>query len=296
MLARMSETWTTRRLLQWTTQHFEQKTLEAPRMQAEMLLAHVLGCDRIRLYMEPDRPANEPERQQLRDLVKRAGNQEPVDYLVGQAPFFALDFKVGPAVLIPRPSTETLISFVLQDVKSRGLREHALRVADVGTGSGAIVIALLKHLPKATAVATDLSPEALEVARDNAQRHRVSDRIEFRQGDLLAPLGEERFDFLLSNPPYISDAEWEDVEPNVKDYEPTSALRGGVDGLDLLRPLIARASGQVVPGGWCCLEIADSQADAVRALASQAGWSAIDVLNDHEQLPRIVVGRPIPTA
>ena len=329
------ETWTTRKLLAWTTQHFEDKAVDSPRVAAEMLLGHVLGTPRLRLYMEPDRPASAEERDTFRGLVARAGKHEPVDYLIGKAPFFSLEFRVTPAVLIPRPSTETLVEHVLQRTRpqtptpeipravpgdsqstldpdqgpgtsvpvsgdeatseesrkppSRG-RDFRGRIADVCTGSGAIVVALAKHLPDATFVATDLSEDALAIARQNAEDHGVAKRIDFRQGDLLNALGEERFDYLLSNPPYISDAEWADVLPNVKDHEPVTALRSGADGLDHLRPLIANAHRHLLPGGQGLFEFSSTQADAVQQLAAaNASLRNPTILSDHEQLPRVLV-------
>ena len=165
-----------------------------------------------------------------------------------------------------------------------------LRIADVCTGSGAIAVALAKHLPHATIVATDLSEDALAVAKQNAEDHGVADRIDFRLGDLYTPLGEERFDYLLSNPPYISDAEWADVLPNVKDHEPTTALRSGQDGLDHLRPLIANAHRHLNPGGQALFEFSSTQADAVRQLATEAqGLTNPMILKDHENFPRVLV-------
>lgn len=310
-----TDVWTTRKLLQWTTQHFEKHTLDAPRVRAEMLLSHVLGSERLRLYMDPERPASQAERDQLRELVQRATRNEPVDYLVGHTTFFALEFAVSPAVLVPRPSTETLVEHVMQVLGRRsrveGREESAdpedtsdseastldpqpstLRFADIGTGSGAIAITLLKHLPHATAIATDLSDDALQVAKQNAETHGVSDRVEFRQGDGLAALQDlpEPLDALVSNPPYIPDHEWPDVPPDVKDHEPTLALRAGADGLDVLRPLIAGARDVVKPGGLIAFELAACHADTAEQLARDAGWSDTGVLPDHERLPRVLVG------
>ena len=282
-----SAPWTTRRLLIWTTEHFEARGVDSPRVCAEMLLAHVLGVERLRLYMEPDRPASADELADYRGLVTRAGRHEPVDYLVGRAPFFGLELEVGPAVLIPRPSTETLVEFVLQDARLRPA--DAFHVADVGTGSGAIAVTLARQLAGASVVATDLSAAALEVAERNAAAQGVADRIDFRVGDLLAPLAGARFDYLLSNPPYIRDAEWEQVAPNVRDYEPGSALRSGTDGLDHLRPLIAAARDHLNPGGHALFEHAASHEDEVLVLARAAGFTRAHVLRDHERLPRVLV-------
>lgn len=350
------EPWTTRKLLAWTTKHFEDKGVDSPRVAAEMLLGHVLGVARLKLYMEPDRPASDEERDTFRALVGRAGKHEPVDYLIGKAPFFGLELRVTPAVLIPRPSTETIIEYVLQTVRDaeRAEPEAAAspvpevlpptataagaesstgeltyepeplpgeaaapasvddasaedqspafsplatkpspvfsgRIADVCTGSGAIAVTLATQLPEATFVATDLSEEALAVAKQNAEDHGVADRIDFRVGDLLAPLGDERFDFVLSNPPYISDAEWAEVLPNVKDYEPTMALRSGADGLEHLRPLIAAVQQHLRPHGQLLLEMSSTQGEAVEHLAAAAGLVERSILKDHENLPRILV-------
>lgn len=344
------DTWTTRKLLAWTTKHFEDKGVDSPRVAAEMLLGHVLEVARLKLYMEPDRPASDAERETFRALVGRAGKHEPVDYLIGKAPFFGLELRVTPAVLIPRPSTETIIETVLQAVRSAErvddeLQTHATqtpdptpiqaaaptgeltyepephpgeaihdtqdatpeaalppasspvkpppqfngRIADVCTGSGAIAVTLATQLPEATFVATDLSEDALAVAKQNAQDHGVADRIDFRLGNLYEPLGDERFDFVLSNPPYISDAEWAEVLPNVKDYEPTMALRSGADGLEHLRSLIADAAQYLLPSGRVLLEMSSTQADATQQLAAEADLRDIQILKDHEQLPRVLV-------
>lgn len=284
--------WTTQRLIQWTTKAFENKGIDSPRVCAEMLLSHVLNQPRLKLYMDPHRPASDLERAAFRELVERAMKDEPVDYLVGQAPFFSMMLKVSPAVLIPRPSTETLVEHVLQHHR-RTPGFAGPRIADVGTGSGAIIIALAKQLiktdPAATFIATDISDEALAQAKQNAQDHGVADRIDFRQGDLLEPLRHERLTYLCSNPPYIPDHEWDDVQPNVKDHEPTGALRAGVDGLDYIRPLIKQAKAHLADPGQLVVEIAACQKQAVIDLAAEHDLRHPSVLVDHESLPRILV-------
>jgi len=210
-----------------------------------------------------------------------------VDYLVGRAPFFGLELEVGPDVLIPRPSTESLVEHVLQDTRTRGRADPTL--ADVCTGSGAVVVALTRHLPGAQAVATDLSEAALAVAKRNAAAAGVAERVDFRHGDLYAPLAGQRVDYLLANPPYIRDAEWRDVAPNVRNYEPMSALRSGIDGLDHLRPLIAGAADHLNPGGVALFEHAASHEAEVLTLARDAGFADARVQRDHERLPRMLV-------
>lgn len=282
-------TWTTRGLMAWTAKHLAQKGVDSPRLATEMLLAHVLGVERIKLYMDLDRPANDLERATFRALVERAAEHEPVDYLVGKSPFFSMMLNVSPAVLIPRPSTEALLEHVIQHAR-RTPGFHSPLIADVGTGSGAIAIALAKHIPHSRVIATDLSDEALDTARLNAKEQGVAERIEFRLGNLLEPIINERLHYLVSNPPYISDAEWRDVERNVKDYEPESALRGGADGLLYLRELIEKGRPLLQSPGQLVLEAAASHKQALVKLANDAGvWANAHVLPDHEHLPRVLV-------
>lgn len=297
-----SDVWTTRRLLTWMTQAFARAGLDSPRLQAEMLLAHVIGCERLRLYMDPERPVSPLERQTLRDLVARALRHEPVQYLVGEAWFFGLPFHVDRRVLVPRPATETIVQEVLQH--HRGVHGGAnatgagLLIADVCTGSGCIAVALLKNLSAARVAATDASADALEVARANAVRHGVADRADFLRGDLLAPLhdypatrGEPSLDYLAANPPYIPDDEWPAVPPNVKDHEPHAALRGGPDGMDLVRPLLKDGPRLVKPGGLLLIEVAESRAEAGRAeMAAHPELRDVRVLPDFEGRPRVLVG------
>ena len=299
------QSWTTRRLLAWMTQAFEQRDLDAPRRMAEALVAHVLGTERLKLYMDPDRPASPLERQTLRDLVRRALDHEPVQYLIGEESFFGLMFHVDPRVLIPRPSTQTIVDEVLRHSrKTPGFGGHresdagaGVLIADVCTGSGCVGITLAKHLPAARVVATDVSDDALAVARTNAARHQVDDRVEFARGDLLEPLdghpatrGAGSVDYLCANPPYIPDDEWADVEPNVKDHEPELALRGGADGLDLARLLVQDGPLRLRAGGLLLVEVAASRADATRELAERhPDLSSARIVKDSDGLPRTLV-------
>ena len=280
--------WSTRRLLAWTTQYLQGKALEHPRLSAEMLLGHVLEVPRLKLYTDPDRPASELERAAFRTLVERAAAGEPVDYLVGKAPFFSMMLSVSPAVLIPRPSTETVVEHVIQHSRlTPGFAEPL--IFDIGTGSGAIAIALAKHIPGCLVVATDSSSEALALAEENAAAQGIADSIEFRQGDLLIPVADQRARYLVSNPPYISDAEWDDVPLSVKDYEPTCALRAGVDGLKYLHPIIRQARQYLESPGQLVLEGPTTQMETLVQLADQAGFANPHVLPDHEALPRVLI-------
>ncbi|MBL9032970.1 MAG: peptide chain release factor N(5)-glutamine methyltransferase [Phycisphaerae bacterium] len=282
------------------TESFQRKGLESPRLMAELLVAHVIGCERLRLYMDADRPASELERATLRDLVARALRHEPVQYLVREAWFFGLPFHVDPRVLVPRPSTETIVQAVLQHARVEpgggGRTGAGVLFADLCTGSGCVAVALLKNLPEARGVGTDISPEALEVAAANARRHGVADRIDLVRGDLLEPLAAHpaarahgSLAYLVANPPYIPDHEWDEVPPNVKEHEPTIALRGGADGLALVRPVIEGAGVYLRPRGLLLVEIAESTAEAALALArARPELTGAEVLPDFEGRPRVV--------
>ncbi len=291
------QSWTTQKLLNWTTSHFEKNKIDCPRLSAELLLAHVLQTQRLKLYMEPERVANETERADFRGLVERAVAHEPVDYLIGHTPFYSLTLKVSPHVLIPRPSTETLVQHVIEHSRRTVGFENHPYIADLCTGSGAIAIALAKNIPGARIIATDLCPKALEVAQLNAKDHGVLERIDFHLGDLYEPLPQgQRFSYVVANPPYISDKEWAEVLPNVKDYEPELALRAPDEGLALIKKLVSRAKPYLAHPGQLCIEISSTQKQAVLGLAESAGHlqDAL-VLNDHEGLPRILVADSVAT-
>lgn len=294
--------WTTRRLLAWMSEAFAEKGLDAPRLSAEMLLAHVIGCERLRLYMEADRPASPLERATLRDLVGRALKHEPIQYLIGEAWFFGLALEVDKRVLIPRPCTETIVERVLQHARSRpgfgGSEGDALLIVDVCTGSGCIGIALAKHLTHARVLCTDISEDAIEVARANTQRHGVTDRIDFRVGDLLGPVlahpaagRRGAAGYIVSNPPYVPDAEWQtQMGANVRGHEPEIALRGGPDGLAFVRPLIEHAPPLIREGGLLAIEIAAATADAVRILAEQSPHlEKAGIVKDLDGRPRTLI-------
>jgi release factor glutamine methyltransferase len=281
------DVWTVGRLLTWTTEWLTGKGSEAPRLEAEVLLAHVRGCQRIALYTAFDTPVAEAERGRFRELVKRRGEGEPVAYLVGSREFFSLPFRVTPAVLVPRPETEGLVIRVLDLCRPQA----GPRIVDVGTGSGAIAITLAKHLPKASITATDVSSAALAVARDNAARQGVAERIEFLECDLLDhPQAAGPWDVIVSNPPYVREDEFESLPRDVRLHEPKAALVSGPTGVEIIERLAALAAARLVPGGWLFCEIGPAAA-AEAVLARQTGLTAEPTIADFAGLPRIVHAR-----
>lgn len=278
--------------------YFAERGIDSPRLVAEWLLAHVLGCRRLRLYMEVDRPASPHELARLRGLVKRIAAHEPVQYVLGEWDFYGRPFHVAPCTLIPRPCTESLVEQVIRWGRARGVSKEGNearpigRIADIGTGTGCIGLTLALEWPAAHLVATDIAPDALDLARRNAERHGVAPRVEFRLGSLLEPLAGERFDIIATNPPYIPDDEWADVAPNVKNHEPHRALRGGADGLDLIRPIIHGAAEHLLPGGLLAVEIPHARRDAALALAVAApGLTNARVEKDGEGLWRVLLAK-----
>jgi release factor glutamine methyltransferase len=282
-----AEVWTVGRLLNWTTDWLTARGADSPRLDAEVLLAHVRGCPRIALYTAFDTPVAEADRGRFRELVKRRGAGEPVAYLVGSREFFSLPFAVDKAVLVPRPETEGLVVRVLDLCRAAATS----RIIDVGTGSGAIVVALAKHLPRATFAATDVSAEALEVARANAERHGVADRITFFHGDLLADAAGP-WDVIVSNPPYVREDEFPALPRDVRDHEPRGALVSGPTGVEVVERLAAAAAAALVPGGWLVVEIGPAVAAAAEAaLAACPALEPAATLKDLAGLPRIVQAR-----
>ena len=277
--------WTIGALLQWTQQYFGDKGVDNPRLDAELLLCHVLGKDRVYLSVHFDQPLCKEELTAFRALVKQRGAHVPVAYILGEKGFMGLTFKVSPSVLIPRPETELLVEEVLSAVKPLS-KPYLL---DLGAGSGAIIVSLLAHCPAAVGVAVDISPEALVVAGENAVDNNVRDRLTLLQGDLFAPLGlQERFDIIVSNPPYIPAADVDTLAPEVR-REPRLALDGGRDGLDYYRRLAQGAPAYSKPGTLLALEIGIDQHETVPALLAAAGWTIQSIRRDYGNIPRVVL-------
>jgi release factor glutamine methyltransferase len=287
--AATTTTWTVGRLLQWTEQFFTEKGIESPRLDAQILLAHALGCDRIHIYTRFEEPVDEPQRAQFRDLVRRRVENCPVAYLVGRKEFYKLSFEVTPAVLIPRPATEVLVMRTLEIIKS----QTGPRVLDVGTGSGCIAVSIAKLHKGAAITALDVSDDALLVAGANAERHGVAERVTVISSDLYAGLnGAPAFDVIVSNPPYIRGGEIAGLAPEVRDHEPRTALDGGPDGLQIFDRLVQGAAERLVPDGWLLVEVGfDQEAAAIERLAAAPGLQPGPTVRDADGHPRVVTAR-----
>ncbi len=287
------ECWTIGRLLEWTTKYLAQKGSESPRLDAEVLLAHALGCKRIELYTRHDQEAGDEQRTGFRDLIRQRIEGCPVAYLVGRKEFFSLEFEVNRSVLIPRPDSECVVDECLRLAKTM----PEPRVLDVGTGSGNLALAVARHHRTARVTAIDVSAEALAVAQRNAAKHGVGDRVRFLQGDVFGPLAtDDRFDFVVSNPPYIPRDEIAKLEPGVRDYEPHLALDGGSDGFAVFQKLITEAPPFLTPGGYLIIEIGSPQAQEARdRIEAHGRYELAKTVFDGSGHPRVLKARLRPT-
>lgn len=263
------KSWTIHELLKVTTEYLDGKGIESPRLSAEILLAHLLRINRVGLYLNFDRPLDEEEISGYRSLIRRRLSREPVQHITGEQEFWSLSFVVGPDVLIPRPETELLVEQVVALYRGQRIpNAQKPMILDLGTGCGALAVALCREIGGVDIWASDLSGEALKVARLNAERHGVEGRISFRQGDLLAPFAEEGvvFDIIVSNPPYIATDALSALAPEVRDHEPRMALDGGKGGMDYIERIIRGAPARLNPGGWLLLEMDPEQTPLALAL------------------------------
>jgi release factor glutamine methyltransferase len=256
----------------------------SPRMNAEVLLMFTLGCDRAYLYAHSERELTEDESSRYDDALSQRTQGVPSQYITGHQEFWGLDLIVTPAVLIPRPETEHLIEAALPLAKS--LADP--KIVDIGTGSGAIALALAKELPAAEIHATDISAQALEIAKTNAARHDLQSRIQFHVGDLFAGL-QPGFDLVVSNPPYVGDSEQDQVQLEVRKFEPRNAVFAGPTGVEVIERLISQSQTSLKPGGWLLFEISGTIADRVRTML--AAWDSVRITNDLQGIPRIAAAR-----
>lgn len=259
--------------------------VRSARRDSELLLLHILGVERPLLFAHPEHQLTEAQAADYRRLVARRIAAEPIQYITGEREFYGLRFTVTPDVLIPRPETEHLVEAALERISE----DSPFRIADVGTGSGAIAVSLAVARPLATITALDISRAALIVAESNAATHEVADRIEFREADLLAGIADHSFDMVVSNPPYIADGERDTLEVEVREYEPAGALFAGSTGLEIYRRLIPQAARVLRPGGWLLMEMGVGQQLQLRQLLE--GWQEISVLPDLQGIARVVIAR-----
>lgn len=282
-------TWTVQRVLGWTRDYFADKGIDTPRLDAEVLLAGVLGYERITLYTQFDQPLSAQERASFRAQILRRAAREPVAYITGKREFFSREFAVTKAVLVPRPETEHLVEAVLGWVAAQAGITEEPRILDLGTGSGNIAVTLACELPAAQLVATDISAAALEIARRNAEAHAVAERVRFVEGDLFAALSSDgapddsdgRFDVIVTNPPYVETPSRDALMPEVRDYEPALALFAGEDGCDILDRLCAGVGAYLATPGLFVCEMGATQHDHVVAALEQSGsWTTITTLHD----------------
>jgi len=269
----VKETWTIIRLINWTTDFFKSKNIPTPRLDAELLLSHLLNLNRIELYLKFDYVLKRKELEEFRELVIRRAKREPIAYITGHKEFWSLDFIVTEDVLVPRPETEVLVEETLKIFKESRQPVNGCRVLEIGTGSGAVAISLAKELPMVSIVASDNSRKALKVAKQNAAKFAMGNNFDLVLGDLFAPFRNENgfCDVIISNPPYVPQGDFLKLSPEIKDFEPQDALNGGKDGLQVFRKIIPDASKYIKKNGYLLLEVGDNQAKRVVRLIEETG-------------------------
>ena len=283
-----NQSWTVLELLKWTTDFFAREGVESARLDAEVLLAYALDMSRLDLYLNYEKPLVDGERATFRDLVAKRGRERiPVSQLVGEREFWSLPIRVTPDVLTPRPETEVLVEAGLRALPDL---DAPYRVLDLGTGTGAIALAIARERPRAEVTATDISAPALKVARENAEKLQLNERIRFAEGSLFEAVKDEHFDLILSNPPYLARSEQTSLPPELR-HEPDTALFGGSDGYAVLRPLVMNVVDMLVPGGGLAVELDPSQAGTVSDWCREAGLEEVETLRDLAQRQRVVRAR-----
>lgn len=290
-MAEQNQIWKIGRILKWTEQYFGQKGIESPRLDAEVLLSHVLGKQRIYLYVHFDEPLQAEELALYRAMIRQRVEHMPVAYILGEKEFMGLTFKVTPDTLVPRPDTEILVQAAVDELKAQteGNKEPA-RLVDIGTGSGAVCLSVLSLLDGVTADTVDISPAARAVAEENAAALGLEARVRFHTGDLLAPVAGQQFTAILSNPPYIPVADIAELAPEVRCKEPMTALAGGADGLDFYRRLCTEAPAMLTENGFMAFEVGIHQAEVVAALAEDNPLvGRTEIRKDYAGIDRVVL-------
>jgi release factor glutamine methyltransferase len=295
------QTWTIQKLLNWVTEYLSEKGIDSPRLSAELLLCHVLTMRRIELYTQFHRHVSKEQLNTLHDLIKRAGQHEPIAYLTGKTEFYSLELDVTRDCLIPRPETELLVERAIQFLRTR---RGSQMICDLCTGCGCIAVAIAKNFPDARVIATDISDAALNIAAQNVEKHQLKGRIELLQGDLFDPIvphldvdklvpdSDWGLDLIVCNPPYVSATEYQALDKNVKDYEPRSALLGGADGLNVYRRIIEKADQFLKDDAALMVEIGYAQGGAVKELLEQTGaFAEIKIEKDLHDNDRIAIAK-----
>ncbi len=270
-----------------SSEYLEKKGIEESKRNAELLLCRILGCDKLYLYLNFERPLTAEEISGLRELVRRRGSREPVQYIIGNVEFYGLEFKVNGSVLIPRPETEILVEAVINDSK-----EKKCRILDIGTGSGNIAVALAVNMPYSEITAIDISAEALLLASENAAANKCLDRINFIEADIFTECSEliKKFDIIVANPPYISEMEFSILQPELRIYEPKSALSDNSDGLSFYRRIAVIADKLFEGKGKVYFELGAGQAEEVYRILSLNGFLNINMVKDYQHIQRIISG------
>jgi len=318
------QTWTIQKLLNWIKEYLTDKGVDSPRLSAELLLSHVLAMKRIELYTQFDKLVTKEQLNRLHELVKRASQNEPVAYLIGKAEFYSLELNITPDCMIPRPETELLVERAIEFLRvrpvrnttmgktmkkggvSNGARKGTQFVCDLCTGCGCIAVAIARNFPDVRIIATDISDAALAVAAKNVEKYQLNDRIRLLHGDLFDPIisgldfdklvpdSDRGFDLIVCNPPYVSTADYEKLDKNVKDYEPKSALFAGVDGLDIYRRIIEKADRFLKPDAALMLEIGYAQGTAIKELLEESGaFAEIKIEKDLHDNDRIAIAKKV---
>ena len=285
------QTSTVSSVLKWGFEKLEKGKVDTPRLDAEVLLAYCINTDRTNLYAINDNELDEISRQRYTKCIQRRVRREPVAYITGEKEFYSLAFKVTPDVIIPRPETETLVEESFKACMLRAEKRSPLNILELGTGSGIIAVILAKRLETSHIIATDISLKIVELARDNAIVHKVKEKINYLVSRSLEALKVKGnfFDLIVSNPPYLSDLDWEKVQPEIKKYEPSGALLSGEDGLDFYRKITFGAEGMLAHGGWLMFEVGMGQKDAVSGMIKKTGkFKSLEVVNDLSGIPRVV--------
>ena len=269
-----------------STEFLEKKGIESPRLNAEILLSEILNCKRLDLYLKFDQPLKELEISKYREWIKRRGLYEPIQYIIGKIEFFGLQFRVNSSVLIPRPETEILVEEVLRYSKSK----NGLKILDIGTGSGIIAIAIAKQLEDSQITAIDISQEAINLAMENAVTNEVISKLKFLMSDIKDFENNEKFDVVVSNPPYISKEDFPSLQNEIKDYEPRIALTDSNDGLDFYKIISKRSKSLLKKDGRIYFEVGKGQADNVERILIENDFICIRSINDYQQIERVVTG------